>query len=402
MDPKALFRSLVDKHEGDRDKASAEMRAILQDRKDRAHAMAIGEVAARLGIEGLRPGAGELTGPCPVCGGRDRFSVNTRKNVFLCRRCEDAHGGPVNLVRHVMGCDYRPAIDWLMGEVDLGVSPEELARRAERVARAEARRARDAERYRRRAIRDARAIWERSRDGNLGVVRAYLAARGITPEMLPRVPRALRFIADHPYVKSVGGTLATMHRGPAMIAAVLSPEGAVTAVHQTWVDPAPPHGKARILFNGGPQAAKLVRGSKKGGAIRLYTPEGAEALVMGEGIETTLSALAARAVPKAAYWAGVDLGNMSGLMAKVEGRRWSGIPDMADDEAFVPPPWVKRLVFIMDGDSDPTMTRAKLECGLRRAMALRPGLVGQIVKAGEGVDLNDVLTGTPSTDNQED
>jgi hypothetical protein len=30
---------------------------------------------------------------------------------------------------------------------------------------------------------------------------------------------------------------------------------------------------------------------------------------------------------------------------------------------------------------------------LRRAMAVRPGLKGQIVQAGAGVDLNDVLLG---------
>lgn len=393
MDAKALFKSLIAKHEGDETAARAEMDAILQDRKDRAHAMPIGEVADRLGVDGLRGKSGEMVGPCPVCGGNDRFSINTRKNVFLCRKCEDAHGGPVNLVRHVMGCDYPAAIDWLLGEVDLGVSPEELARRAERARAAERRRAREAEKYRARAIRDARSIWDRARDGNLGVVPAYLAARGITREMLPTVPRALRFIADHPYVKKVDGHLVTMHRGPAMIAAVQASDGSVTAVHQTWVDTTPPHGKARIVFGDEPQPAKLVRGSKKGGAIRLYTPQGAEAMVMGEGIETTLSALAARALPNAAYWAGVDLGNMAGIMAKRGGTRWSGIPDMNDEEAFVPPPWVKRLVFIMDGDSAPAMTRAKLESGLRRAMALRPGLVGQIVRAGEGVDLNDVLVG---------
>ena len=391
MDPKALFKSLIAKHGGNEGAARAEMDAILTDRKDRAHGMPIGEVMGRLGIEGLKAASGEMVGPCPICGGRDRFSINTRKNVFLCRRCEDAHGGPVNLVRHVMGCDYPAAIDWLLGEVDLGVSAQELERRAAKARAAEARRDREARRFRAKAIRDAEAIWARARDGNLGVVAAYLAARGIDGEMLPRVPRALRFIADHPYVKRQGGQLVTMHRGPAMIAAVMAPSGQVTAVHQTWVDRAPPHGKARIVFEGEEQTAKLVRGSKKGGAIRLYTPEAAVALVMGEGIETTLSALAARALPHAAYWAGVDLGNMSGIMAKHGGRRWSGIPDMADGEAFVPPPWVKRLVFIMDGDSDPTMTRAKLESGLRRAMALRPGLVGQIVQAGAGVDLNDVL-----------
>lgn len=393
MDPKALFRSLLAKHRGDETAARAEMDAIMTDRKDRAHGMPISEVADRLGIDGLKRQSGEMAGPCPVCGGHDRFSINARKNVFLCRHCEDARGGPVNLVRHVLSCDYPAAIDWLLGEVDLGVSPEELERRAAQARAAERRRVRDAEKYRRWAIKDALSIWNRARDGSLGVVPAYLAARGITEEMLPKVPRALRFIADHPYVKRQGGQLVTMHRGPAVIAAVQAPDGAVTAVHQTWVDRAPPHGKARISFEGEDQTAKLVRGSKKGGAIRLYTPQGADALVMGEGIETTLSALAARAVPNAAYWAGVDLGNMSGIMAKDGGKRWSGLPDMSDTEAFVPPTWVKRLVFIMDGDSAPGMTRAKLESGLRRAMALRPGLVGQIVQAGAGVDLNDVLVG---------
>ncbi len=369
--------------------------AYLQARREAAWAMPIGEVTERLAIPRLKRQAGELVGPCPVCGGRDRFAINPKKNLFNCRLC-GGHGGPVELVRHVMGCAFGPAVDWLLGDTDLGISEAEQQRRIERARRAEEKRARGAARYRARSIRDAQAIWARSRDGSLGVVRAYLRARGIDSEMLPQVPRALRFIADHAYVKRVGCELVTMHRGPAMIAAVQAPNGEVTAVHQTWVDAAPPHGKAQVMFQGEPQPAKLVRGSKKGGAIRLYTPEGVGTMVMGEGIETTLSALAARAVPDAAYWAGVDLGNMAGRMARVAGRRWSGQPDLSDEEAFVPPPWVRRLIYIMDGDSDPAMTRAKLETGLRRAMAARPGLVGQIVKAGRGVDLNDVLREVPA------
>lgn len=368
----------------------AAISAFLAQRREEAHALPIGEVVERLAIAGLKKHSGELVGPCPECGGRDRFAVHPKKNVFNCRGC-GAHGGPVNLVRLVMGCDFAPAIDWLLGDTELTLSDAERRRRAEKARALRERQARAAARFRAQAIRDAEAIWGRARDGNLGVVRAYLAARGIDGEMLPRIPRALRFIADHPYVKSRAGRLVTMHRGPAMIAAVQDPAGRVTGVHQTWVSRTPPHDKARIVFHGEDQASKLVRGAKKGGAIRLYTPEGVDALVMGEGIETTLSALAARALPGAAYWAGVDLGNMSGRMLKLDGQRWSGIPDMEDAEAFVPPPWVRRLVYIMDGDSDPRMTRAKLEAGLRRAMALRPGLVGQIVPAGEGVDLNDVL-----------
>lgn len=58
---------------------------------------------------------------------------------------------------------------------------------------------------------------------------------------------------------------------------------------------------------------------------------------LGEGIETTLSAMVARPYENAAYWAGVDLGNMSGRMLSVKGIQHSGIPEMEDDQAFVPP-----------------------------------------------------------------
>src|SRR5688572_3824953 len=33
----------------------------------------------------LRPSGSEWIGPCPVCGGRDRFAINTRKSLFNCR-----------------------------------------------------------------------------------------------------------------------------------------------------------------------------------------------------------------------------------------------------------------------------------------------------------------------------
>jgi len=32
-------------------------------------------------------GGGELAGPCPFCGGRDRFRVQPSKNIWLCRNC---------------------------------------------------------------------------------------------------------------------------------------------------------------------------------------------------------------------------------------------------------------------------------------------------------------------------
>ncbi len=353
----------------------------------------LAELVMRLEISRLRQMGTEMIGPCPLCGGRDRFGINLRTNKFNCRKCDLRGVDQIALVRGVLRVDFKEALDWLCGKAPAHIDPAEMARRRKIAEASVRKKIEEQNQYRRRAIADARSIWNRSRHEQFGMVGDYLAARGIDREMLPEIPRALCFILEHPYVKKIDGKLRTVHRGPCMIAGILDAGGKLTAVHQTWVDRTPPHGKAKIVYRGEDHPAKLVRGSKKGGAIRLSSPQNAETLVMGEGIETTLTAMVAQPLPNAAYWAGVDLGNMSGRMQRVKGQKYSGLPDMSDQDAFVPPKWVKRLVFIMDGDSDPKMTRAKLECGLQRAMALRPGLKAQIVQAGAGVDLNDVLTG---------
>jgi hypothetical protein len=57
------------------------------------------EVAERLGAK-LRKGGKERMGPCPKCGGRDRFSVNPGKQIFNCRGCQTG-GDVIDLVRLV-------------------------------------------------------------------------------------------------------------------------------------------------------------------------------------------------------------------------------------------------------------------------------------------------------------
>ena len=114
----------------------------------------------RLAIPSLVRAGGELVGPCPGCGGKDRFGINVRKGVFLCRRC-DAKGDQIALVQLVLGLDFPAALEWLVGP------RQELtaAQRAEQQRRADHhRRQREAEAERRRqdAIALARQIWERA------------------------------------------------------------------------------------------------------------------------------------------------------------------------------------------------------------------------------------------------
>jgi DNA primase len=51
---------------------------------------------ARRGITLKRTSEG-FAGPCPRCGGTDRFSVSTRKQVFNCRGCR-GKGDVIDLV----------------------------------------------------------------------------------------------------------------------------------------------------------------------------------------------------------------------------------------------------------------------------------------------------------------
>lgn len=362
-----------------------------------AHQMNMAELADRLSIPGLKRVAGELVGPCPGpgCGGTDRFSINPAKGVINCRRC-GAKGDQIALVQLVLGLDFPAALEWVAGPRQELTPAEraELARRTEANRRA---REAEAERHRRNAIQQARRIWSGAQPADESPVISYLMRRGIAPR--GRLPRCFRF---EPAARLVvpdekrRGEFVKVHEGPTMLTAIQAPDGSLAGVHRTWIDLAQPKGKVIALhpFKAGEiVAAKKVYGSKKGSAIRLYTPRDASCLVMAEGIETTLSALVARAIEGAAFWAGVDLGNMAGARKLGPGLKYAGIPDLSDADAFVPPPWVRRLVFVQDGDSDPKLTRAKLLAGLRRAMALRPGLTASIVHPGDGVDMNDLLMG---------
>ena len=54
-------------------------------------------------------------GPCPKCGGEDRFSINTPKTMLNCRGC-DIGGDVIALVQHLDDCDFVAACTTITGE----------------------------------------------------------------------------------------------------------------------------------------------------------------------------------------------------------------------------------------------------------------------------------------------
>jgi hypothetical protein len=372
-------------------------------RVDEANKKGIEHWMRQLRLDDLKRVSGEFVGPCPApgCGGRDRFSISPRKGLFNCRVCH-GKGDAVGLVMFVRSLKFKDALEWMCGPLQ-ELSREELEKRAKDAEENKARKDREAAQFRARAIASARQIWAAGRPFAGSPAEDYLRLRGIV--VPPASHHNFRFAPDLKYMvenpdKDARDKYVQVYAGPAMLAQVKGRDDDLCAVHRTWFDLTQPQGKLRIVspFKDEVLDRKKGLGSKKGGAIRLVSGfNGNTTMVMGEGIETTFSAYMAGFFEGAHFWAGVDLGNMSGQRITVgKGMKYAGVPDLTDTEAFVPPAWVRRLVFIQDGDSETRATRAKLRAGLLRAKHFIPDLQAQIAPCPVGFDLNDVLLGAVS------
>src|SRR5258708_36455979 len=69
------------------------------------------EVAERLDL-GLTRTKHQLQGPCPQCGGHNRFWINRRRQCFKCRKCKEG-GKAIGLVMLVKSCSSKEAVEWL-------------------------------------------------------------------------------------------------------------------------------------------------------------------------------------------------------------------------------------------------------------------------------------------------
>jgi hypothetical protein len=206
-------------------------------------------------------GTVDRCGPCPVCGGTDRFSINTRKQVFLCRGC-GAKGDVIAMVQHIDGCSFHEAIELLTGD-QLRRPAVQTPARAERT---------DKDR-----IASALQGWKEAGPitGTIGV--AYLEReRGIT-ELPPDVHDVMRF---HPYC-IYGQDDAGQRRHVSAIVCLLRDviTDKPTGIHRIALHP------------DGKLIGRMGLGIKQGSAVKLWgDAEITTGLCVGEGIETTLAA----------------------------------------------------------------------------------------------------------------
>jgi putative DNA primase/helicase len=188
-------------------------------------------------------------------------------------------------------------------------------------------------------------IWNSAVDGSGTRTETYLRARGIT---LP-VPKALRF---HPSIFHGGAN----RWFPAMVAIVRhGVSGTPLAVHRTFLNAA---GTAKAAVE--PQ--KMLLGTSRGGVVRLAEPAADHPLLIGEGIETVLSAMQATGHPG---WSAISVWGLRTL-------------ELPDD--------VRDIVVLADGDD-----RGEEAARLAAWRWAGQGRRARIARPQRGSDFNDIL-----------
>ena len=235
-------------------------------------------------------------GPCPMCGGKDRFRFDDRegRGTYFCSGCGAGDG--VQLAMGITGLSFR----------DVAREVERIAGTVRPTAARSERTDEDKLAALRRAFKESRPI-ERDDESC-----RYLAGRGFRLYDLPESIRTHPGMAYRDDGKVMGAF-------PAMLATITSPAGKAVSIHRTYIQDGR---KAPV-----PSAKKLMQGLPLAGAAIRLTPI-SRTLGIAEGIETAIAAAELFEVPV-----------------------WSCI-STAGIESFEPPEGVEHVVIFADHDQN--------------------------------------------------
>jgi phage/plasmid primase-like uncharacterized protein len=228
-------------------------------------------VAQTLGARLKKVGANEYAGPCPRCGGTDRFSINTKKRVYNCRGAGEG-GDVIAMVRYVTGCSFIEACELITGDPRPDHSCHEsptqcVARQAPEPAAPP------------RADERGLGLWRRAApEIDQTPADLYLRERGFAPPY-PGTLRYLPCAAEHPHALIAAFGLPDEPE-PGLL---WMPDAAVRAVHLTRLDPT---GMSRLKSD----SARIIVGQNGLGFPVAVAPiNDGLGLVIAEGIENALS-----------------------------------------------------------------------------------------------------------------
>lgn len=314
-------------------------------------------------------------GPCPGCGGRDRFRFDDRNGdgTFICSQGagEPLAGDGFTLLRHVTGDSLNHVVQRVVNCLGgargaQGVMAGSSARPVQAVGPVSMspEHGRDEQkRYQRLA-----SLWKQARPLNgTDPASEYLSARGLHRQ---HWPDALRFVAKLPYYEQIEGRWKLLGEYPAMLARIQDFQGNGVGLHRTYLSLERGEKlQLRHPVTGEHLPAKKAmppvrNGALNGAAVRLDAPSDGR-LMVAEGIETALAAGQLSGWP---VWSCVSANGLSRLQL---------------------PGSVREVVIAADNDVSGTGQNAALS--LARRLALQGYSVRIIPTLQAGRDWADVL-----------
>jgi putative DNA primase/helicase len=275
-------------------------------------------------------------GPCPMCGGKDRYRFTNiyARGEYYCNFCGPGTG--IDLAMGVLKLPLRDVIA-IVRKAAAG-APVHMVKPSHSSVRMQ------------QYIADLWRTADRVQPHD--VCAQYLQARGVQPE-----PLALEIKYSSRVVYTHDDKTRTYH--PAMIARYVAPDTIERTVHVTYLESG---GRKAAV----PKPKKLGPGIKPpGGAVRLF--RSAETMGIAEGIETALAAQRLFDVP---VWAALNDG---GLL------KW------------VPPASAKNILIF--GDNDKSFAGQSAAYGLAQRLRNMGRTVEVRLPDEAGDDWNDVLVG---------
>ena len=280
-------------------------------------------------------------GPCPLCGGKDRFRFDDKdgRGTWFCNACGNGDG--FDLLTQFTGRTFKHIAEEIRS-THMGAAPERRETFQPQ-----------------RTVEDKRESLNRVWAGATDMLHIdYLRHRGIDPQLLQGRLTDVRSIRKLFYQE---GEHRSEH--PAMVALVRDPNNEPISIHRTYLMP------------DGTRKKKLMPGvaNVNGGAVRLIVPE-TNCLIVAEGIE---SALAGRQL--------IDATEGYGVWATVSARGMADLKIPGD---------LDHLIICADNDRSFTGQAAGYVLANRASTSKNPPKSITVVSAAKlGEDMVDLLKG---------